>query len=154
MINKINWIWTSTRKEWFYRRADGDEVVRFSKNSLTPINKTKKINKIIHVFWQISIKWTILNEAKLLPTGSTLSQLLYFPVKSSVMTWPQTDVNLKKAGSPWNLPRYSWTEHAPFEPFRVVMLPLERILAKEAASDGFSATMKTVFMIACRPQNL
>lgn len=28
------------------------------------------------------------------------------------MTWPQTDVNLKRAGCPWNVPPYSCTEQA------------------------------------------
>lgn len=28
------------------------------------------------------------------------------------MTWPQTDVNLKRAGCPWNVPLYSCTEQA------------------------------------------
>ena len=39
-------------------------------------------------------------------------QLLYCARKSMDMTWPQTDVNLKRAGCPWNVPPYSCTEQA------------------------------------------
>lgn len=47
-------------------------------------------------------------------TGSTRSQLLYLLIKSSDMTWPQTDVILKKTGSWRNVPCHSCTEQAPF----------------------------------------
>ena len=82
-------------------------------------------------------------------TGSTLSQLLYFPTKSKLMTWPQTEVNFTLTFSPvaGNLVVYSWMEHAPLEPFLVPIWPLERIFASEAAREGFSATIKMVFMV-------
>ena len=35
------------------------------------------------------------NDTVILHTGSTLSQLLNFPIKSTDMTWPQTEVILK-----------------------------------------------------------
>lgn len=45
------------------------------------------------------------------------------PRKSSVITWPQTDVILKRAGWPSKAPLYSCTEQAPFSPLREDMLP-------------------------------
>ena len=47
------------------------------------------------------------------------------PRKSSVITWPQTDVILKRAGCPANAPLYSCTEQVPFSPLREDMLPAE-----------------------------
>ena len=38
-------------------------------------------------------------------------------------------------------------EHAPFEPLRDDNWPLERILANDWASEGFSATINAVFMV-------
>lgn len=35
-------------------------------------------------------------------------------------------------------------------PFLVVHCPLLKIFAREAASEGFSATMKAVFIVVCR----
>lgn len=49
-------------------------------------------------------------------TGSTLSQLLYFPMKSNVMTCPHTEVILKFTVSDLNCPTHSWTEQDPFNP--------------------------------------
>lgn len=69
------------------------------------------------------------------------------PRKSSVITWPQTDVILKRAGCPAKAPLYSCTEQVPFSPLREDMLPRERILAMDWAKDGFSATMSTVFIL-------
>lgn len=45
------------------------------------------------------------------------------PRKSSVITWPQTDVILKRAGWPAKDPLYSCTEQVPFSPLREDMLP-------------------------------
>lgn len=76
--------------------------------------------------------------------GSTLSQLLYFEGKSTVMTWPQVEVNLKCAVWPMNFPWYSATEQTPLLPFLVVYWLFERILAIESARIGFSATIRTL----------
>lgn len=64
-------------------------------------------------------------------TGSTLSQLLYFPVKSSPKTCPHTDVILYDTVSPvgGNLPLYSWTEQAPLNPFLELNCPPDKIFA-------------------------
>lgn len=45
------------------------------------------------------------------------------PMKSSVITWPHTDVILKWALCPAKDPPYSCTEQAPFSPLREVMFP-------------------------------
>ena len=90
-----------------------------------------------------------MNLVKAVLTGSTLSQLLYFPMKSKLMTWPQTDVNLNRTVSPvgGNLDVNSWMEQALLTPFLCELWPFDRIFANEAAKDGFSATIKAVFMI-------
>ena len=48
------------------------------------------------------------------------------PRKSRVITWPQTDVILKRTGWPAKVPGYSYTEQVPFSPLREDMLPAER----------------------------
>lgn len=82
-------------------------------------------------------------------TGSTLSQLLYFPVKSKPKTCPQTDVILYETDSPvgGNFPLYSWMEQAPLEPFLEFICPPDNIFAIDWAREGFSATIKTVFIV-------
>ena len=49
-------------------------------------------------------------------TGSTTSQLLYFPGKSVDMTWPQTEVILNLVCWFLKVPIHSCTEHAPLRP--------------------------------------
>jgi len=52
--------------------------------------KIQKKNIII-ILYAIQLK----NKNDMYLTGSTLSQLLYFPIKSNVITCPQTEVILK-----------------------------------------------------------
>jgi len=47
--------------------------------------------------------------------GSTFSQLLYFPSKSKLITWPQTDETLNFAESPRNLPEKNAQHELPKE---------------------------------------
>ena len=60
---------------------------------------------------------------------------------------PQTDVILNLALEPRKLPFHSWILQAPLNPFLVEHFLSERMLAIEAASDGFSATIITVATI-------
>lgn len=47
----------------------------------------------------------------------------YPPMKSRVITCPQTEVILKRTVWPWKLLVYSCTEHAPLSPLRLVQFP-------------------------------
>ena len=79
-----------------------------------------------------------------------MSQLLYLPIKSKLMTWPQTEVNLNLIVSPvgGNRVTNSCTEHAPLKPFLdVICPPLANIFDSDCARDGFSATINTVFIV-------
>lgn len=80
-------------------------------------------------------------------TGSTASQLLKRPTKSRAMTWPHTEVILKRTGLPRKVPFHSWILHAPLLPLRDVWSPCDIILARASANEGFSATIKTTCML-------
>jgi hypothetical protein len=54
-------------------------------------------------------------------TGSTRSQLLYFPIKSRFITWPHTEVIRKWVVSPLNGPVHSCIEHEPLKPKEIII---------------------------------
>lgn len=81
-------------------------------------------------------------------TGSTLSQLLYFPIKSNVITCPQTEVILKFTVSDLNWPTHSWTEQEPFSPRdnrRENFMRKERSNSKEEGIQKFELSHKHLF---------
>lgn len=81
------------------------------------------------------------------------------PRKSRVITWPQTDVILKRTGWPAKVPGYSYTEHVPFSPLREDMLPAERWAAltqlpRGRAPPQCSETAQGLFAFLCSLLNL
>lgn len=64
-------------------------------------------------------------------TGSTLSQLLYFGMKSVLITWPQTEVILNLTFWELNIPSYSNTLHAELRPLRCFICPFDKICAND-----------------------
>lgn len=66
----------------------------------------------------------------------------HLPMKSRLMTCPHTDVILNLMLWPMKFPVYSWTEHAPFRPFRVEQLPVKEKSTLSLAADSIQGTIQ------------
>lgn len=114
----------------FFRVGAVNNSTYKMKNKCIKTIKYKHLNLIKHTLI-LSCTCIIRFVSTMVHTGSTLSQLLYFPVKSKPKTCPQTDVILYETDSPvgGNFPLYSWMEQAPLEPFLEFICPPDNIFA-------------------------